>query len=123
MNQAPRIFDFRTSLDISIQDFIPVSSRISSHLLSDPAVIPDAPSKTRILGGRFDNTIPEPAVTDSPRLHLQPFDYDGEVYIGPPEETPAIPEEEEEEEEEEEDDTGNQLEGEELNARGDVFCE
>ncbi|KAK9968907.1 hypothetical protein ABG768_027129 [Culter alburnus] len=78
-------------------------------------VIPDAPSKTRILGGRFDNTIPEPAVTDSPRLHLQPFDYEGEVYIGPAEDTPAVPEEEkfydeEEEEEEEEDDTGNQLE-------------
>ncbi|XP_067264627.1 epidermal growth factor-like protein 6 isoform X3 [Chanodichthys erythropterus] len=75
-------------------------------------VIPDAPSKTRILGGRFDNTIPEPEVTDSPRLHLQPFDYEGEVYIGPAEDTPAAPEEEKfyDEEEEEEDDTGNQLE-------------
>lgn len=88
--------------------------------------IPDFPSKTRILGGKFDNTIPEPAVTGSPRLRLQPYDYDGEVYIGPPEQKPVFPEEEkfydeEDEEEEEEDDTGNQLEGEELNPRGDAF--
>ncbi|XP_052462978.1 epidermal growth factor-like protein 6 isoform X1 [Carassius gibelio] len=89
--------------------------------------IPDFPSKTRILGGKFDNTIPEPAVTESPRLHLQPFDYDSEVYISPSEQTPEFPEEEkfydeeDEEEEEEEDDTGNQLEGEELNPRGDAF--
>ncbi|KAL0185062.1 hypothetical protein M9458_020758, partial [Cirrhinus mrigala] len=89
--------------------------------------IPDFPSKTRILGGKFDNTIPEPAVTESPRHHLQPFDYEGEVYVGPPEKTPVFPgeekfyDEEEEEEEEEEDDTGNQLEGEELNPRGDAF--
>ncbi|XP_016120874.1 epidermal growth factor-like protein 6, partial [Sinocyclocheilus grahami] len=86
--------------------------------------IPDFPSKTRILGGKFDNTIPEPAVTGSPRLHPQPYDYDG-----PSEQTPVFPEEEkfydeeDEEEEEEEDDTGNQLEGEELNPRGDAFCE
>ncbi|XP_073701259.1 epidermal growth factor-like protein 6 [Garra rufa] len=89
--------------------------------------IPDFPSKTRILGGKFDNTIPEPAATESPRLHLQPFDYDGEVYVGPPEQKPVFPGEEkfydEEEEEEEEDDTGNQLEGEELNPRGDAFCD
>ncbi|XP_050975832.1 epidermal growth factor-like protein 6 isoform X2 [Labeo rohita] len=93
----------------------------------DCSAIPDFPSKTRILGGKFDNTIPEPAVTESPRHHLQPFDYDGEVYVGPPEKTPVFPgeekfyDEEEEEEEEEEDDTGNQLEGEELNPRGDAF--
>uniref|UniRef100_A0A671PSS5 Epidermal growth factor-like protein 6 n=1 Tax=Sinocyclocheilus anshuiensis TaxID=1608454 RepID=A0A671PSS5_9TELE len=87
--------------------------------------IPDFPSKTRILGGKFDNTIPEPAVTGSPRLRPQPYDYDG-----PSEQTPVFPEEEkfydeedeDEEEEEEEDDTGNQLEGEELNPRGDAFC-
>uniref|UniRef100_A0A672SM68 EGF-like-domain, multiple 6 n=1 Tax=Sinocyclocheilus grahami TaxID=75366 RepID=A0A672SM68_SINGR len=64
--------------------------------------IPDFPSKTRILGGKFDNTIPEPVVTGSPRLHLQPFDYDGEVYIGPPEQKPVFPEEEKFYEEEEE---------------------
>uniref|UniRef100_A0A8C2FX35 EGF-like-domain, multiple 6 n=1 Tax=Cyprinus carpio TaxID=7962 RepID=A0A8C2FX35_CYPCA len=92
----------------------------------DCSAIPDFPSKTRILGGKFDNTIPEPAVTDSPRLHLQPFDYDSEVYISPSEQTPVFPEEEkfydeEDEEEEEEDDTGNQLEGEDLNPRGDII--
>ncbi|XP_067300813.1 epidermal growth factor-like protein 6 isoform X2 [Pseudorasbora parva] len=79
------------------------------------SVIPDGPSKIRILG-RFDNTIPEPAGTESPRIPMQPFDYDGEVYIGPAEDKPA-PEEEDEEEEEE----GNQLEDEELNPRGDAF--
>ena len=67
------------------------------------------------------------------RLHLQPFDYDGEVYIGPSEEdAPVIltqekdEEEGEEEEGEEEDDgenEGNQVDGEKLNPRGDVFCE
>ncbi|XP_052004456.1 epidermal growth factor-like protein 6 [Xyrauchen texanus] len=84
--------------------------------------IPDAPNKLRILGGKFDNTIPEPVVTASPRHHMQPFDYDGEVYVGPSEETPVFPEKERDydEEEEEGEDTGNQLEDEELNAR-DVF--
>lgn len=66
-------------------------------------------------------------MTGSPRFRLQPYDYDGGVYIGPPEQKPVFPEEkvydEEDEEEEEEDDTGNQLEGEELNPRGDAFCE
>lgn len=83
--------------------------------------IPDFPAKTRILG-KFENSIPEPALTEAPRLHLQPFDYDGEVYIGAPRETPVFPEEEEAEEEEEED-TENQLEDEELNSRGDVFSQ
>ncbi|XP_059356693.1 epidermal growth factor-like protein 6 isoform X1 [Carassius carassius] len=82
----------------------------------DCSAIPDFPSKTRILGGKFDNTIPEPP------LRLQPFDYEGEVYIGPPEQKPVFPEEEKfTDEEEEEDDTGNQLEDEELNPRGDAF--
>ncbi|XP_036431437.1 LOW QUALITY PROTEIN: epidermal growth factor-like protein 6 [Colossoma macropomum] len=94
-----------------------------------PNAIPDTPSRPRILG-KFDNTIPEPKVTQLPRLRLQPFDYDGEVYIGPSEEdAPVFPsqekdEEEEEEEEEEEDDgenEGNQVDGEKLNPRGDVF--
>lgn len=87
----------------------------------DCSAIPDVHAKPHILGGKSDNTIPESVVTEAPRLHLQPFDYEGEVYIGAPEETPRIPEEEEEEEEE--DDTENQLEGEELNPRGDVFYE
>ncbi len=63
-------------------------------------------------------------MTGSPRFHLQPYDYDGEVYIGPPEQKPVFPEEEKVyDEEDEEEDTGNQLEGEELNPRGDAFCE
>ena len=74
-----------------------------------------------ILGGKLDNeeiknVIPEPVATPPPRLHQQPFDYDGEVYIGT--QTDQRPEdefpEEEEEEEEEEEDNG-------LNPRGDVF--
>uniref|UniRef100_W5K2C2 EGF-like-domain, multiple 6 n=1 Tax=Astyanax mexicanus TaxID=7994 RepID=W5K2C2_ASTMX len=92
----------------------------------DCSAIPDSPSRPRILGGRFDNTIPEPKVTQAPRLHLQPFDYDGEVYIGSPaENAPAFPTENEEEEEEEEEgegeNDGNRVEGEKLNTRGDVF--
>ncbi|XP_073767914.1 epidermal growth factor-like protein 6 isoform X2 [Danio rerio] len=87
----------------------------------DCSAIPDFPSKTRILG-KFENSIPEPVLTESPRQHLQPFDYDGEVYIGAPQETPVFPEEEEVEEEEEED-TENQLEDEELTSRGDVFSQ
>ncbi|XP_030283474.1 epidermal growth factor-like protein 6 isoform X1 [Sparus aurata] len=84
--------------------------------------IPDSPVRPVILGGKLDNediknVIPEPVATPPPRLHQQPFDYDGEVYIGTqterrPEE--EFPEEEEEEEEEEEGDNG-------LNPRGDVF--
>ncbi|XP_057192854.1 epidermal growth factor-like protein 6 isoform X2 [Triplophysa rosa] len=79
----------------------------------DCSAIPDVPVKPPILGGKSDNSIPE--VTESPRLRMQPFDYDGEVYVGPPEHTTTFPEEEEEEDDEE-DDTGNQL-----NSRGDVF--
>ncbi|KAG1951257.1 nephronectin [Pimephales promelas] len=85
---------------------------LEDHLTSAfpfPAVIPDFPSKTRILG-RFDNSLPEPAVT--PRLQLQPFDYSDGLYTGPEDEE----EEEEKLYEEEEDDTGNQLD-----PRGDVF--
>lgn len=61
------------------------------------------------------NIIPEPVVTPLPRAHQQPFDYDGEVYIGSPTEgrpEAEYPDEEEEEEQEED----NQL-----NPRGDVF--
>lgn len=81
--------------------------------------IPEVLSKPRILGGKFDNAIPEPVVTESPKLRLQPFDYDGDVYIGPGQEvTPPIPTGEDEDEEE-----GNGVDGERLNPRGDVFCE
>ncbi|XP_076858070.1 epidermal growth factor-like protein 6 isoform X2 [Brachyhypopomus gauderio] len=63
-----------------------------------PNAIPDPPSKLRILGGKLDNSILDPKVTEAPRFHLQPFDYDGEVYVGPPEEeTPAFPMEHDEE--------------------------
>ncbi|XP_060731603.1 epidermal growth factor-like protein 6 isoform X2 [Tachysurus vachellii] len=86
----------------------------------DCSAIPEFQSKTRILGGKLDNTIPEPRVTTSPKLHLQPFDYDGDIYIGPGEEvTSLIPTKEEEEEEEEEE--GNGVDTERLNPRGDVF--
>uniref|UniRef100_A0A3B4ZWE1 EGF like domain multiple 6 n=1 Tax=Stegastes partitus TaxID=144197 RepID=A0A3B4ZWE1_9TELE len=59
------------------------------------------------------NVIPEPVATPPPKVRQQPFDYEGEVYVGTQNE--AGPEEEfpEEDEEEEED---NQL-----NPRGDVF--
>ena len=86
-----------------------------------PTAIPDSPVRPVILGGKLDNeeiknVIPEPVATPPPRLHQQPFDYDGEVYIGT--QTDQRPEdefpEEEEEEEEEEEDNG-------LNPRGDVF--
>ncbi|KAM4608519.1 epidermal growth factor-like protein 6 isoform 3-T3 [Polymixia lowei] len=90
--------------------------------------IPDSPASPRILGGKLDNEhikniIPEPEVTLPPKNHPQPFDYDGEVYIGGPveegqvefpEEEEELPEEDEEEEEEENED--NQL-----GRRGDVF--
>lgn len=62
-----------------------------------------------VLGGEdIKNVIPESAATPPPRTRQQPFDYEGEVYVG-------TPTEEGEEEEEEED---NQL-----NPRGDVFSE
>ncbi|KAM8857751.1 epidermal growth factor-like protein 6 isoform 1-T1 [Synchiropus picturatus] len=54
------------------------------------------------------NIIPEPAATPPPAVRQQPFDYEGEVYIGA---TTEFPQEEEENDEED-----NQL-----NQRGDVF--
>ncbi|XP_040924685.1 epidermal growth factor-like protein 6 isoform X2 [Betta splendens] len=82
--------------------------------------IPDSQLGPRILGGKPDNEdikniIPEPNTTPAPGIRQQPFDYDGEVYVGTrTEEGPRaeFPEEEEEEEEDED----NQL-----NPRGDVF--
>ncbi|KAK9537697.1 hypothetical protein VZT92_005287 [Zoarces viviparus] len=80
--------------------------------------IQDSQVKPWILGGTLDNEdikniIPEPVATPLPKFHQQPFDYDGEVYVGPQTEqkqVDAFPEEEEEVEED------NQL-----NPRGDVF--
>lgn len=83
------------------------------------AVIPDSQVRPEILGGKLSNeeiknAIPETVPTPSPKVLHQPFDYDGEVYVGTKERKEEFPEEKEEEEEEEE----NQL-----NPRGDVFSE
>ncbi|TKS67127.1 Epidermal growth factor-like protein 6 [Collichthys lucidus] len=82
------------------------------------SAIPD--SQVKILGGKLDNediknVIPEPAPTPRPKIRQQPFDYDGEVYIGSETkgQEEAFPEEEEEEDEEAEENK--------LNPRGDVF--
>ncbi|KAM6955043.1 epidermal growth factor-like protein 6 [Lycodopsis pacificus] len=80
--------------------------------------IQDSQVKPWILGGTLDNEdikniIPEPVATPPPKFHQQPFDYDGEVYVGPQTEQKQVDEFPEEEEEVEED---NQL-----NPRGDVF--
>ncbi|MED6284392.1 hypothetical protein CHARACLAT_018815 [Characodon lateralis] len=81
--------------------------------------IPDSQVRPEILGGKFinediKNAISEETVTTPPPKVHQPFDYDGEVYVGTPteEKQGEFPEEKKEEEEEEE----NQL-----NPRGDVF--
>ncbi|XP_032385465.1 epidermal growth factor-like protein 6 isoform X2 [Etheostoma spectabile] len=85
------------------------------------SAIPDSQVRPGILGGTPDNDdikniIPEPVATPPPKIREQPFDYDGEVYVGETEQrrVDEFPEEEEEEEGEEEED--NQL-----NPRGDVF--
>ncbi|XP_068560934.1 epidermal growth factor-like protein 6 [Cebidichthys violaceus] len=83
------------------------------------SAIQDSQVKPGILGGTLDNEdikniIPEPAATLPPKFHQQPFDYDGEVYVGPQTEQKQVDEFPEEEEEEVEED--NQL-----NPRGDVF--
>ncbi|XP_040057244.2 epidermal growth factor-like protein 6 isoform X1 [Gasterosteus aculeatus] len=86
-------------------------------------VIQDSQVKPGILGGTLDNDdikniITEPVATPAPNIHQQPFDYDGEVYIGPGTDQGQVDEipEEEEEEEEKEEEENNQL-----NPRGDVF--
>ncbi len=97
------------------------------HVQSDSSsclsAIPDSPVRPRILGGKLDNediknVIPEPVATPSPKIRQQPFDYDGEVYIGAQTEEKREDEfpQEEEEEEEEEEGEDNQL-----SPRGDVF--
>ncbi|KAM8856015.1 epidermal growth factor-like protein 6 isoform 2-T2 [Spinachia spinachia] len=72
--------------------------------------------KPGILGGTLDNDdikniIPEAVATPPPDIHQQPFDYDGEVYVGPGSDHGQVGEIPEGEEEE-----NNQL-----NPRGDVF--
>ncbi|XP_056435975.1 epidermal growth factor-like protein 6 isoform X1 [Gadus chalcogrammus] len=80
--------------------------------------VPEAPVRPAIPDPeRIKNLIPEPAATEAPRGRQQPFDYEGEVYIGPEEEQrELLPEEEQEEEEEEGGEENNQL-----GPRGDVF--
>lgn len=84
------------------------------------AAIPDSQVRPEILRGKFSsenikNSIPETVATPSPEVLHQPFDYDGEVYVGTPteERQEEFPEEKEVVEEQE-----NQL-----NSRGDVFSE
>uniref|UniRef100_A0A3P8UEI9 EGF-like-domain, multiple 6 n=1 Tax=Amphiprion percula TaxID=161767 RepID=A0A3P8UEI9_AMPPE len=80
------------------------------------SAIPDSQVKPEILGGKLSNediknVIPEPVATPPPKVRQQPFDYEGEVYVGSQErQEEEFPEEDEEEEED------NQL-----NPRGDVF--
>ncbi|XP_034549823.1 epidermal growth factor-like protein 6 [Notolabrus celidotus] len=80
------------------------------------SAIPDSQVRPKQDNEDIKNVIPEPVATQPPRIRQQPFDYDGEVYVGSQTEQrreEKFPEEEEEEEEEVED---NQL-----NPRGDVF--
>ncbi|XP_067372458.1 epidermal growth factor-like protein 6 isoform X4 [Channa argus] len=83
--------------------------------------IPNSHVSPKIVGGKQDedikNIIPEPATTLPPKGRQQPFDYDGEVYIGShTEERPEAEFSEEDEEQGEKEAEDNQL-----NPRGDVF--
>uniref|UniRef100_A0A8C6U365 EGF-like-domain, multiple 6 n=1 Tax=Neogobius melanostomus TaxID=47308 RepID=A0A8C6U365_9GOBI len=76
------------------------------------SVIPDSQVKPgKHENENIKNIIPESHVTPPPKVRQQPFDYDGEVYVGTSnvEKPQQVPEEEEEE-------VDNQL-----NPRGDVF--
>lgn len=77
--------------------------------------IPDSPVRPGKLDSeRIKNVIPEPHVTPPPQIRLQPFDYEGEVYIGGSNEMGR--DEDVPDEEEGEVDEDNQL-----SPRGDVF--
>ncbi|XP_010882677.2 epidermal growth factor-like protein 6 isoform X2 [Esox lucius] len=78
------------------------------NAIPDSLVRPRFPGK--VDNEQIKNVIPEPHVTTAPQVRMQPFDYDGETYIGGQDDLSPV-QEEEEEEEEEEDDT----------RRGDVF--
>ncbi|KAK5920896.1 hypothetical protein CgunFtcFv8_024648 [Champsocephalus gunnari] len=84
--------------------------------------IPDSQVRPELLGGTLDNQdirnlIPEPVATPPPRIREQPFDYDGEVYVGPEQgQVNVFPLAEEKEQEEDEEAEDNRL-----NQRGDVF--
>ncbi|XP_004557903.1 epidermal growth factor-like protein 6 isoform X1 [Maylandia zebra] len=82
--------------------------------------IPDSQVKPRILGGKLTdedikNVILEPVATPPPNIPLQPFDYDGEVYVG------TTTKGTQEEGFPEEEDEGVEEEDNQLNPRGDVF--
>ncbi|KAF0026514.1 hypothetical protein F2P81_021251 [Scophthalmus maximus] len=86
------------------------------------SAIPDSQVSPGTLGGKLHNEeikniIPEPVATTPPKIHQQPFDYEGEVYVGPQTER-RPPEEFPEEDEEDEDE---EVEDNQLNPRGDVF--
>jgi len=86
-----------------------------------PAAIPDSQVRHGILEGKLSNedirnAIPEPVATPPPKIRQQPFDYDGEVYIGSPTEKQEEKQEQFPEEDEETEEEDNQL-----NPRGDVF--
>ncbi|KAM6978551.1 epidermal growth factor-like protein 6 isoform 3-T3 [Tautogolabrus adspersus] len=80
----------------------------------DCVAIPDSQVRPKQENEDIRNVIPEPVATPPPRIRQQPFDYDGEVYIGPQTEGRQVEEFPEEEEEEE-------VEDNQLNPRGDVF--
>ncbi|KAJ3591713.1 hypothetical protein NHX12_006845 [Muraenolepis orangiensis] len=84
----------------------------------DCVAIPDSPVRT-LDQERIKNLLPEPVATQPPRNQQQPFDYDGETYIGSQDGREELPEEVEEEEEEEEEEGGE--ENNQLGPRGDVF--
>ena len=89
-----------------------------THFPFLPTAVPEAPARPAIPDPeRIKNFIPEPPATEAPRGRQQPFDYEGEVYIGPEEgQSELLPEDEQEEEEEEGGEENNQL-----GPRGDVF--
>ena len=53
-----------------------------SNLFPLPAAIPDSPARAGKLDEQIKNIIPESQVTPPPQIRLQPFDYEGEVYVG-----------------------------------------
>ncbi|CAL8322202.1 unnamed protein product [Merluccius merluccius] len=66
-----------------------------------PTAIPESPART-LDTERIKNLIPEPVATQPPKSRQQPFDYDGEVYIGSQDgQEEVLPEKEEFPEEEE----------------------
>ncbi|KAG7467578.1 hypothetical protein MATL_G00155240 [Megalops atlanticus] len=103
---------------------IPSPSTHAQYSQTPPAQLPQLMGGRLLHGKQLKNAIPEPQVTPTPQIHLQPFDYDGEVYIGNPgEDQTNVVEEEGEEEEEEggQDKRENQVASEDQSPRGDVF--